>query len=66
MIDNHLRWYGHVLKRSIKAVLRRVKMINISAVMRGRGRLRTLVEIIKRDLYTLNLTKYMIFYGSQW
>lgn len=66
MIDNHLRWYGHVLKRSIKAVLRRVKMINVSAMMRGRGRRRrTSRNHKKKDLYTLNLTKHMIFYGSQ-
>ena len=44
-------WFGHVERRPINAVVRRVDQMEESQVKRGRGRpKKTIREIIRKDL----------------
>lgn len=47
IVKNRLRWFGHVERRSIDSVVRRVDQTKRSQIIRGRGRPR---EVIKKDL----------------
>ena len=38
MRENHLRWYEHTLRKYSNVVFKRGEMINVSSLMRGRGR----------------------------
>jgi len=51
LVENRLRWIGHVERRPIDAVVRRVDQMEESQVKRGRGRPRkTVSETIRKDL----------------
>ena len=40
MIENHLRWFGHVRRRPTDASVHRVELINLGQVKRAKGRLK--------------------------
>jgi len=44
LVENRLRWFGHVERRPVDAVIRRVDQMEESQVKRGRGRPRKLLE----------------------
>jgi len=51
LVGNRLRWFGHVERRLVDAVVRRVDQMEESQVKRGKGRPRkTIRETIRRDL----------------
>ena len=51
LVENRLRWFGHVERRPVDAVVRRVDQMEESQVRRGRGRPRkTIRETTKKDL----------------
>ena len=51
LVENKLRWFGHVERRSVDAVVKRVDQMEESQVKKGRGRLRkTIRESIRKDL----------------
>jgi hypothetical protein len=51
MMETRLRWFGHVERRPIGSVVRRVDRMEGSQITRGRGRPRkTIRETIKKDL----------------
>ena len=51
LVENRLRWFGHVERRLVDAVVRRVDQMEESQVKRSRGRPRkTVRETIKKDL----------------
>ena len=57
----------HVFRRLSDAIVRRGEIINVSDTRRGRRRPKeTLIETINKVLGTLNLTKHITFYRSQW
>ena len=37
MVENRLRWFGHVERRPVNAVVRRVDQMEESQIKRGRG-----------------------------
>jgi len=61
LVENRLRWFGHVERRPIDAVVRRVDQMEESQVKRGRRRpMKTIKETIKKDL--LLLLYYTLIY----
>lgn len=51
MTENQLRWFEHVQRRPLEALVRSADNIVLGFVKRGRGRpKRTLEDIIKSDL----------------
>ncbi|KAL5124454.1 AP2-like ethylene-responsive transcription factor [Glycine soja] len=51
MVENRLRWFGHVERRSVDSVVRRVDQMERRQTIRGRGRpKKTIREVIKKDL----------------
>ena len=61
MVENRLRWFGHVQRRPLDAPVRRVDQIIRSPIKRGRGRpRRTLGELIEQDLLVNNIPKGLV------
>jgi len=44
LVENRLRWFGHVETRLVDAVVRRVDQMDESQVKRGRGRPRKTIR----------------------
>ena len=62
MVENRLRWFGHVERRHVDAVVRRVDQMEESQVKRGRGRLRkTIRETIIKDLEVNELDPNLVY-----
>jgi len=50
LVENKLRWFGHVERRPVDVVVRRVDQMEENQVKRGRGRPRkTIRETITKD-----------------
>jgi hypothetical protein len=51
MVETRLWWFGHVERRPVDVVVRRVDQMEGCQITRGRGRLKkTIRETIKKDL----------------
>ncbi|RZB42155.1 Ganglioside-induced differentiation-associated protein 2 [Glycine soja] len=51
MVENRLRWFGHVERRPVDSVVRKVDQMERRQTIRGRGRpKKTIREVIKKDL----------------
>ena len=51
LVENRLKWFGHVERRLVDVVVRRVDQMEEGQVKRGRGRPRkTIIETIRNDL----------------
>jgi len=62
LVENRLRWFGHVERRPIDAVVRRVYQLEESHIKRGRGRPRkTIRKTIRKDLEVNELNSNMIY-----
>jgi len=67
MVENRLRWFGHVEKRLVDSVVKRVNRMKDSQITRGRGRLRkTIRETIKKGLYINELDPNMVYDITLW
>jgi hypothetical protein len=67
LVENRLRWFGHVERRPVDAVVRRVDQMEESQVKRGRGRhKKTIRETIRKDLEVNELDPNMIFDRTLW
>ena len=55
MIENLLRWFGHMQKRPSNAPVRRVACMVSSPLKRGQRRPTTLEEVVKRCEYCTRL-----------
>ncbi|KAF1880112.1 hypothetical protein Lal_00022241 [Lupinus albus] len=67
MVESHLRWFGHVWRRPVEALVKRVDQMEASPVPRGRGKLRKLIgEMIKKDLQLNALSMNMIYDRTLW
>lgn len=63
MMENKLSWLGHVERRSVDSVVRRIHQMETRNKITGRGRSRkTIREVIKKDLKINDLDKNMILY----
>ncbi|KAH1254887.1 Succinate dehydrogenase subunit 7B, mitochondrial [Glycine max] len=60
MVENRLRWFGHVERRPVDSVVRRVNQMERRQTIRGRGRpKKTIREVIKKDLEINGLDRSM-------
>ncbi|KAL5166070.1 FHA domain-containing protein FHA2 [Glycine soja] len=69
MVENRLRWFGHVERRPVDSVVRRVDQMERRQTIRGRGRpKKTIREVIKKDLELSDLDRSMLLeqYSSVW
>ena len=57
MVENRLRWYGHVQRRELDEPVRRVDQLVEDPFIRKRGRpKRTLNEVIQKDMLVKGLS----------
>ncbi|KAH1202758.1 Craniofacial development protein 2 [Glycine max] len=60
MVENRLRWFGHVERRPVDSVVRRVDQMERRQIIRGRGRpKKTIREVIKKNLEINGLDRSM-------
>ncbi|RZB84080.1 LINE-1 reverse transcriptase-like [Glycine soja] len=60
MVENRLRWFGHVERRPVDSVVRRVDQMERRQTIRGRERpKKTIREVIKKDLELNDLDRSM-------
>ena len=58
MREIRLRWFGHVKRKSVDAIVRRCETINIPEGKRGTGRpKKNLDKVIREDLRVVGLTE---------
>ncbi|KAL5194659.1 Protein transport protein Sec24-like CEF [Glycine soja] len=63
MVENRLRWFGHVERRPVDSVVRRVDQMERRQTIRGRERpKKTIREVIKKDLELNDLDRSMVYY----
>jgi len=66
-LETRLGWFGHVERRTMDSVVRRVDQMEKSQITRGRGRPRkTIRETIRKDLEMNELEKDMVFDRTPW
>jgi len=63
MVENRVRWFGHVERRPIDYVVRRVDHMEDSRIPRGRGRPR---KTIRKDLIINELDRNMVYDRTLW
>ena len=62
LVENQLRWFGHVERRPVYVVVRRVDQMEESQVKRGKGRPRkTIRETIRKDLEVNELNPNLVY-----
>ncbi|RZB42906.1 hypothetical protein D0Y65_053489 [Glycine soja] len=67
MVENRLRWFGHVERRPVDSVVRRVDQMERRQTIRGRGRpKKTIREVIKKDLELHDLDRSMVLDRTLW
>jgi len=67
MVENRLRWFGHVERRPIGVVVRRADQMDESQIRRGKGRTRKIIrETIRKDLEVNELDPNMISDRTLW
>ncbi|KAL5134644.1 hypothetical protein HKD37_03G007756 [Glycine soja] len=67
MVENRLRWFGHVERRPVDSVVRRVDQTERRQTIRGRGRpKKTIREVIKKDLELNDLDRSMVLDRTLW
>ena len=61
MRESRLKWFDHMKRRSVAALVRRCKMIDIPGSKRGRGKpKKSLDEVIRENLKVVGLTEDMV------
>ena len=67
MVENRLGWFGHIERKSLDYVVRRVYRVERIQTTRGRGRPRnTIREVIKKDIKINNLDRSMVMDITSW
>ncbi|KAL5135333.1 hypothetical protein HKD37_03G008264 [Glycine soja] len=67
MVENRPRWFGHVERRPVDSVVRRVDQMERMQTIRGRGRpKKTIREVIKKDLELNDLDRSMVLDRTLW
>jgi len=67
MLENRIRWFGHVERRPLDVVVRRVDQMEVSQIRRGSGRPRkTIRETIRKDLEVNELDPNMVSDRTLW
>ena len=61
MRENRLRWFGHIRRRSMDALVRRMEKINIEQGKKLKGIPKmTWMEVVKKDMKLLELEERMV------
>ena len=59
MRESRLRWFSHVQKRTINAIVRKSELIQVEGTKKGRGRPKiTLIKVIKKDMLIKKTIQY--------
>ena len=67
MRENRLQWFGHIGRRPIDALVKRVEKIDIEQGKKLRGRPKmTLLEVVTKDMKLLELEKRMMADRNVW
>jgi hypothetical protein len=67
LVENRLRWFGHVERIPVDVVVRRVDQMEERQVKKGRGRpKKTIRETIRKDLEVNELDSNMVFDRTLW
>jgi len=67
MVENRLRWFGHIERIHIDVVVRKVDQMEESQIRRSRGRPRkTIRETIWKDLEVNELDSNMVYDRTLW
>jgi len=62
LVENRFGWFGHIERRPVDVVVRRVDQMEESQVKRGRGRPRkTIRETIRKNLEVNELDPNMVY-----
>ena len=58
--ENRLKWFEHICRRPIDAIVRKSDMIISNDNTRGRGRLKLILgAVVKNDMIGLNLSEHL-------
>jgi len=67
LVENRLRWFGHVERRPVDAVVRRGDQMEESQVRRGRGRhKKTIRKTVRKDLEVNELDSNLVYDITLW
>ena len=67
MVKKGLRWFGHVERRPLDFVVRRVDHMEDCHITRGRGKPRkTIRETVKKDFEINKLDRNMVYDKTLW
>jgi hypothetical protein len=67
LVENRLRWFGHVERSPVDAVVIIIDQMEESQVKKGRGRPRkTIRETIRKDLEVNELDSNMVYDRTLW
>ena len=59
MRESRLRWFSHVQRRTINAIVRKSELIQVEGTRKGRGRPNiTLIKVIKKDMSIKKTIEY--------
>ncbi|KAI0524286.1 hypothetical protein KFK09_003652 [Dendrobium nobile] len=65
--ENRLRWLGHIKRRPSDDPVRRVDILYLTYVKKGRGRSKkTWLDNIRNDISLLDLNENLTFNMTQW
>ncbi|KAL6529596.1 hypothetical protein OROGR_015219 [Orobanche gracilis] len=66
MMENRLRWFGHVRRRPVDAPVRRLESWGTINIVKGRGRpKKTWIKLIENDMRFLGIGESMVFGGLE-
>ncbi|KAL6517101.1 hypothetical protein OROHE_017807 [Orobanche hederae] len=67
MMENRLRWFGHVRRRPVDASVRRLESWGTSNIVKGRGRpKKTWIKLIENDMRFLGIGESMAMERQIW
>ncbi|KAL6543328.1 hypothetical protein OROHE_010848 [Orobanche hederae] len=67
MMENRLRWFGHVRRRPVDAPVRRLESWGTSNIVKGRGRpKKTWIKLIENDMRFLGIGESMAMERQIW
>ncbi|KAL6496757.1 hypothetical protein OROHE_027335 [Orobanche hederae] len=67
MMENRLRWFGHVRRRPVDAPVRRLESWGTSNIVKGRGRpKKTWIKLIENDMRFLGIGESMAMESQIW
>ncbi|KAL6553753.1 hypothetical protein OROMI_019426 [Orobanche minor] len=67
MMENRLRWFGHVRRRPVDAPVRRLESWGTSNIVKGRGRpKKTWIKLIENDMQFLGIGESMAMERPIW